>query len=253
MTGGWRTDRWQVRSNRRVGGLRAARRSSNSSARGTTARPGAALTCGRRSARARGRPRFLGEPFAQRRTVSPTRDGISHRVGSLPFCRRVPAHRTSARRVDRRGRPPPTAGTSPARPRRDAAANTGPIWRLITRWMAANLDQPALLAAHPHNGHAVLRRLGPDSASDAATPAPATASSMPTTTAPAAASTSDSSPPAARQQPPDPARVLRPLFPGPPRCRLPAGDRSTTALNDRSATVTANNLHAAPTATPSPP
>ncbi|WP_280227550.1 hypothetical protein [Nocardia farcinica] len=26
---------------------------------------------------------------------------------------------------------------------RDAAANTGPTWRLITRWMAANLDQPA--------------------------------------------------------------------------------------------------------------
>ncbi|WP_067859814.1 hypothetical protein [Nocardia shimofusensis] len=32
---------------------------------------------------------------------------------------------------------------------RDAAANTGPTWRLITRWMAANLDQPAASTRRP--------------------------------------------------------------------------------------------------------
>ncbi|WP_040801777.1 hypothetical protein [Nocardia higoensis] len=32
---------------------------------------------------------------------------------------------------------------------RDAAANTGPTWRLITRWMAANLEQPAASTRRP--------------------------------------------------------------------------------------------------------
>ncbi|WP_280491312.1 hypothetical protein [Nocardia asiatica] len=32
---------------------------------------------------------------------------------------------------------------------RDAAANTGPTWRLITRWMAVNLDQPAASTRRP--------------------------------------------------------------------------------------------------------